>query len=322
MHNSDWNELIQRYLAGQTTDEETSRLEAAMKADDALADLYLRHAELDVALEIEAEAVELTRELLSVHGAPSTRHRFPWLSWRPLTAAAAGLVMGLFSASMVFAYVAPSLGKATSLLQDGFESGPAPLVTGVPIEVGVWSGDCSTVVGEHEGVKPSKGMKMLRFLRGDYEGKSIPSSHSSDVFRLVDLRPHRHEFADGGAVVQLTADFNTAPFASDESFSATLTIFALDASLVGNEMVKLKNVLSTESLAFSRSSKVTMDRNPATWQKMSNELRLPPSTEFLMVRLGMSNNTKLKDKRRDRFAGHFADNVQLVIARRPEIPVP
>jgi hypothetical protein len=77
-----------------------------------------------------------------------------------------------------------------------------------------------------------------------------------------------------------------------------------------------------ESLAFSRSSSVGLDRDPATWQKVSNELRLPPSTEFLMVRMGMSNNTKLKDKRRDRFAGHFADNVQLVIARRPEIPVP
>jgi hypothetical protein len=163
---------------------------------------------------------------------------------------------------------------------------------------------------------------MLRFLRGDYEGRDIPSSHSSDVFRLVDVRPFRREFADGGAVVQLTAVFNAMPFPADESFNATLTLFALDASLVGNEIVKGENVLSVESLAFSRSSRVGMDRDTATWQKVSNELRLPPSTEFLMVRMGMSNNTKLKDKRRDRFAGHFADNVQLVIARRPEILVP
>ena len=163
---------------------------------------------------------------------------------------------------------------------------------------------------------------MLRFLRGDYEGRSIPSSHSSDVFRLVDVRPYRREFADGGAVVQLSAVFNAVAFSENENFSATLTIFALDASLVGNEVVKGENVLSTESLAFSRSSKVSMDRNPATWQKVSNELRLPPGTEFLMLRIGMSNDTKSKDKRRDSFTGHFADKVQLVIARRAEIPVP
>jgi hypothetical protein len=229
--------------------------------------------------------------------------------------------MGLFGASMVFAYVAPSLGKVITLLRESFESGPAPLVIGVPLEPGKWSGDYSEVVAQL-GVRPASGEKMLRFLRGDYEGRDIPSSHSSDVFRLVDVRPFRREFADGGAVVQLTAVFNALPFPADESFNATLTLFALDASLVGNEIVKGENVLSVESLAFSRSSRVGMDRDPATWQKVSNELRLPPSTEFLMVRMGMSNNTKFKDKRRDRFAGHFADNVQLVIARRPEILVP
>jgi anti-sigma factor RsiW len=35
--NTDWNELIHRYIAGQTTDEETRHLEASLKADDKLA---------------------------------------------------------------------------------------------------------------------------------------------------------------------------------------------------------------------------------------------------------------------------------------------
>ena len=195
-------------------------------------------------------------------------------------------------------------------------------MTGVPFEVGVWSGDYSELVAEQQGVKPAMGTKMLRFLRGDYQGKSIPSSHSSDVFHLVDVRPYRSQFADGGSVVQLTAVFNAVSFLADENFSATLTIFALDASLVGKEMMKAEKVLSTESLAFSRSSKVMMDRDPATWQKVSNELRLPSGTEYLLLRMGMSNDTKLPDIRRDSFAGHFADKVQLVIGRRPEITVP
>jgi hypothetical protein len=207
-------------------------------------------------------------------------------------------------------------------LQESFESGPGPLVSGVPIEPGHWSGDYSAIVSEQQVAKPVSGEKMLRFLRADYEGRSIPSSHSSDVFRLVDVRPYRREFADGGAVVQLSAVFNAAPFPEDENFSATLTIFALDASLVGTEMLKAENVLSTESLAFSRSTKVVMDRDPTTWQKVSNELRLPPGTDYLMLRMGMSSDTKSQDKRRDSFAGHFADKVQLVMARRAEIPVP
>jgi len=53
--------------------------------------------------------------------------------------------------SMVFAYVAPSLGKVLTLLQDGLESGPGPEVAGLPIEPGKWSGDYTEVVGEQQG---------------------------------------------------------------------------------------------------------------------------------------------------------------------------
>lgn len=316
-------QLLDLYLDGELPDDRQDallqRLESNPQALAWLAERALLHADLRAALNLQT----LQQVAVAVMASPpSARTPSHWLSWRPLAAAAAGLVIGCFSASVVFAYVAPSLGKAMTLFQESFESGPAKVGSGVPIEAGVWSGDYSEVVGEQQEVNPESGKKMLRFLRGDYEGKNIPSSHSSDVFRLVDVRPFRGEFADGGAVVLLSALFNAARFPADQNFSATLTIFALDASLVGNDMVKKENVLSTESLAFSRSSKVAVDRDPATWQKVSNELRLPPGTEYLMLRMGMSNDTKSADKRRDSFPGHFADKVQLIIARRAEISVP
>jgi hypothetical protein len=321
--NAHLDELINRWREGKLSDEELRRLTDALATQEGRAALRGDWF-LEAAL---PEALRTTRVLklaqkLDPMVTSQTRTWTNWLSWRPLTAAAAGIVFGMFCTSIVFAYVAPLGGKVITLFQESFESGPAPLVTGVPIEADKWSGDYTEVVGEQQGVKPASGKKVLSFLRGDYEGRNIPSSHSSDVFRLLDVRPYRREFADGGAVVQLTAVFNAVPFPADENFSATLTIFALDASLVGNETVKAENALSTESLAFSRSSKVVMDRNSATWQKVSNELRLTSGTEFLMIRIGMSNDTKSKDKRRDSFAGHFADKVQLVIARRPEITVP
>lgn len=323
MNDPHFTRLIHGHLDGTLTPEEQHSLNRRLVESESARKEFWELAALHGALHETAKTLwpatpgTLEEAVASLHGKRSV-----WLQWRPLTAAAAGLLLGLFCASVAWAYVAPSLGKAATLFQESFESGPAPLVTGVPIEPGRWSGDYSEVVGEQQEVKPESGKKMLRFLRGDYEGRSIPSSHSSDVFRLVDVRPCRREFADGGAVVQLSAVFNAVAFSEDENFSATLTLFALDASLAGNEIVKGENVLSTESLAFSRSSKVVMDRDPATWQKVSNELRLPPGTEFLMLRIGMSNDTKSKDKRRDSFAGHFAEKVQLVIARRPEISVP
>jgi hypothetical protein len=311
-------EMLTRYVGGDCTPEEVRQLSARLERDSAARDLLA---------EILTQGVAV-REVAQAYSGPVQKpDRIPqpwlgWFAWRPLTAAAAGLALGLFSASVVFGFSATSLRNVMTLLRESFESGPAPLVIGVPIEAGAWSGDYSEVVGELQGVRPGTGMKMLRFVRGDFEGRSIPSSHSSDVFRLIDIRPFRSEFSDGGAVVQLTALFNAVSFPEDETFSATLTIFALEASLVGNEKVRGENVLSTESLAYSRSTKVVMDRNPGTWQKVINELRLPSDTDYLMIRMGMSNDTESKSKRRDSFAGHFADKVQLVIARRAEIPVP
>lgn len=311
-------ELFTAHAADSLTPEEHAELQENLRRDAEARRLWFVHQDVEMGLHAHLGTESLRLEkATAITPLPSV-----WRQRRPLMAAVAGLVLGLFCASVAWAYVAPSLAKAITLLQESFESGPAPLVIGVPVEPGRWSGDYWEIVGEQDGVKPASGGKMLRFLRGDYEGRSIPSSHSSDVFRQVDVRPYRREFADGGAVVQLSAIFNAIPFPADETFSATLTIFALDAVLAGDEMVKGENVLSTESLAFSRSSKVKMDRDPATWQKVSNELRLPPGTDFLMLRMGMSNDTKSKDKRRDSFAGHFADKVQLVIARRAEIPVP
>ncbi len=310
-------ELIDRHLLGTIADHESRELETILSTSAEVRETFRRQCNIDAAL--RQQAGELND---AATPAPRTRRVASWTERRTLVTATASLCVGLLSASLAWAFVGLQSGRVISLLHESFESGPELLVTGVPIEASVWSGDYASIVAEQQGVKPASGEKMLRFLRGDYEGRDIPSSHSSDVFRIVDVRPYRREFADGGAVVQLSTLFNAAAFPEDEIYDCTLTLFALDGSLVGNEIIKGKNVLSTESLAFSRSSKVIMDRDPSTWQKASNELRLPSNTEFLMIRIGMSNDTKSEIKRMDNFAGHFADKVQLVIARRSEIPVP
>ena len=139
---------------------------------------------------------------------------------------------------------------------------------------------------------------------------------------MIDVRPYRHEFAAGDGIVQLSALFNSAAFAQDRGFECTLTIFALDAEIVNNQSLKVEGTLSGDSLAYSRSSRTALDRDPATWQEVSNELRVPPQTDYLMVRIGMSDVARRKGKQTEGFTGQFVDRVQFVIAHRPEIAVP
>ncbi len=85
---TDWHDIIQRHMAGITTEEEAGLLQDSLKRDDAFASLYLRYMNLDVALEAQATTTEATRTLLT---APAIRRR--GFQWRPLTTAAVASVL-------------------------------------------------------------------------------------------------------------------------------------------------------------------------------------------------------------------------------------
>lgn len=155
--------------------------------------------------------------------------RLSWFSRRPVTAAAAGLVIGMFSASVVWGYVGPYAGKAITLLRESFESGPTPLATGIPVEAGRWSGDYSQVVGEYLGVKPAGGARMLRFLRSDYEGKPGRDGFIGDVFRIIDLRAPEYDVARGDACISVEAHFLSLPQDIPGPAACGIAMHALDA---------------------------------------------------------------------------------------------
>ncbi|WP_395736698.1 glycoside hydrolase family 6 protein [Prosthecobacter sp.] len=98
---TDWHDLIQRHISGLTTEEEDRILEAALKQDDAVARLYLRYMNLDVALEAHAVSLEAVNELLTSSDTSAPVREKRWFSRRPLlAAAAAGLVFVFFVANL------------------------------------------------------------------------------------------------------------------------------------------------------------------------------------------------------------------------------
>jgi hypothetical protein len=233
---------------------------------------------------------------------------------------AAGLIIGLFSASVVFGIGANPLWKSKTLFQESFEDGSAPVVTGVPSEPGIWSGDFSEVVLEQQGVKPAKGGKMLQLLRSDYEGRALPQpSRGGDVMRLVDVRPLLRETNGSEAVVTLSALFNAAPFPAEERYNGMVTIYALgkNTELHG----ATEDSVNTSALAFAIDRFQSLDRDSVTWQAASTRLLLPPSTEFVMLkvsvtRLPSENESPSSLPHAVTFAGHFIDEVRASVQLR------
>jgi hypothetical protein len=243
-----------------------------------------------------------------------------WFAWRPLTAAAAGLVIGLFSASMVFGFGVRSLEKVVSLFQESFESGPAPLVKGMPQEVNLWSGDYSEVVERYEDVKPAQGTKMVRMLRSDFEGKasSMPN-RQGDLSRIIDVRSFMRDANGGEFVMTLSALFNAAPFPDSQRYDGVVALYAL------GELGSTEESLMEDALALSNGSCNSMDRDPSTWESATSRLLLPTGTEFVMLKVsfrrwpkGSGDQPSLPDLMT--FAGHFVDDVRASIRIRKAVP--
>ena len=243
-----------------------------------------------------------------------------WFAWPPLTAAAAGLVIGLFSASMVFGFGVRSLERVVSLFQESFEGGPAPLVTGMPQEVNLWSGDFSEIVEKYEGVKPKDGTKMARVLRSDYDGKtSSKPSKQGDLMRVVDVRPFLREANGGEVVLTLSALFNSAPFPEAERYEGAVYLYAL------GQLGSTEESLLEDALAHSHGGCRSLDRDPGSWQPASTRLLLPTGTEFVMLKVSFrpgpaSGASPSPPPNYEEFAGHFVDDVRASIRIRNAAP--
>lgn len=238
---------------------------------------------------------------------------------RPLSGLALGLLIGVVFSSAAWAYAVPKwlegVASTTNVVEEGFESGAAPLVTGLPTAFDRWSGDFTEVTGAQLGITPASGNKMLRILRADYEGKTnFDGSYCGDLFRLVDLRPFRQELADGLATVELSALFNAAPFPESEEYRCSIAIHALSSELAATPTALSGAVLANGSLAMARQSCPRMDRDPQSWQRVEGALKVPAETEFLLIHLGVNHIPKFQ--KRVAFDGHYLDDVRITLNHR------
>ncbi|MBI5693082.1 MAG: hypothetical protein HZC55_23645 [Verrucomicrobia bacterium] len=309
--------LFARACDGLATAEELAELHRRLRTEPATLDAWLRYT----ALHGDMAAGTVLAGSETAAAAPVAKsggwQAWTWLSWAPQ--AAAGLVVGLFAASMVWAYVIPPVVKSRLLLDEDFENPAAPLASRTALETGVWRGDAAEIVGAQGGVKPERGRHMMRFLRADFDGRTKPAGgHIAVAYRLIDLRPYRSDLTDGGAVVEVSASFNAVAFPDSEKYGCAISLYALDAESVPDRAGRLGSTLTNDAIAMARSSRTRIDPDPSTWQRLTTELRLPGNAEFLVVRLHISQGFESAPD--FVFTGSYVDDVRISLSRRAPLP--
>lgn len=304
--------LIARLSDGTLTPEEADRLNELLRADPIAQEAYLDHLAMDALLERElggaaAVLMPMPASARAEPGRHGRRRRNAGFGQM-----AAGLVLGAFLASAVWAYALPYLSAAATkllpLANADFENGEVPPPDGVPTRPGAWSGDFVELTGHVGAVMPRSGAHMLRFLRAD-DAHTPPSSpvRAAELWQLVDLRPLRATLGEGTVTLQLAAWFNAAPHQARRYTCGVALVACRGEAAEGPAIWRRRH-----ELALAESDKEErLDDDPATWQRVDTQVAVPPDAELLLVQVRVYDKSAAPSEGPSIFLAHFADDVSL-----------
>ena len=299
MNPTERNELIDHLLEGDITDADFLRLEAELSADPAARKAYFDRVALSQALTEEAKALPTKKTTLV------TPHRSVWLQWRPLTAAAAGLMIGLFSASVVFGFVVQrGLEKRTPLpvFEPGFENAQIPLANGFPGGPGQWSGDAAHVVAAENGVQPKEGKCMLRM---EPMSKGVPR-----IYQVLDLQS-----LPSGAGAESREIEVSASFAAAEAEASVRYVIRAFAATEAPENLDVAWFDRREEAIASATGGLDVLPGTTGWQTFSVKIQVPRAARSLVLFFGVRTPDKAA-----RVSPHYFDDVRVSLLTPATLP--
>lgn len=274
--NESERQLIDLMLEGSLPEEECARILSRIEGDpEALA--YLADRTLLVcALRKNGGRAALRDWATASLAFPSPKAVKPlsrWAGVRPLAAMAAGLTVGLFSASLVFGFVREkSVGERTlcPLADASFENSELRLTKGFAGGLSQWCGDDSQVVGEENGHLPKDGKHMLRL-----DSKARGPHRVSQAIDLASLRPN---------VEGATREFEVSAYflAGDKSIPVR---YAIQAFAVGENLADFNqdwNSLREEAIVTGARG-VDVKPGASGWQKVALTIQVPSSARTLVI---------------------------------------
>jgi hypothetical protein len=263
-------ELMRLYLEGVASLEETQELESLIVKDASVRQDFLRYTHLDSAL------AGVRRSQPSV----VVPRRSVWLSWRPLTAAAAGIVFGMFCTSVVFAYAVPRIRmdrhRVVPLFNERFEDVKAVFGRGFPNDADGWSGDFDAVVSTDGAISPKEGQHMARLA--PIAGRKFCAAE-----RIVDLAKFPLTSSTESRMVEVTASFHGIDSEWPDRNQIRLAAFAeapKDVKAIWNSDSRLDQVLQH----LGRT--VTVKPGEHGWQTLKVSMEIPTGARSLVIHLG------------------------------------
>ena len=293
-----WCELIDQHLLTTISKDEAIELEAILASSREAREDYRQRCNVDAALRQEAAGQPMPTRVTSPKSAR-------WLTWRPLTAAAAGVVFGMLCTSMVFGFVVQrGFEKKTPLavFEPGFGDAEMPLAKDFPDASARWGGDEARVVTAENGVQPKEGKFMLRL---EPAARGVPR-----VFQVLDLELLPSNPASEMRQIEVEASFAAAD--TDATVRYLVRAFAVSETRENLDAAWFDR--RDEAIASATRG---LDALPGEegWQTFGVRIQVPRDARSLVLFFGVRTPNKSLA-----MSPHYLDDVQVSLIEPQPLP--
>ena len=299
------DDLLNRYLNGNLSEEDARALSTQIEESAEVRERYWELASIHGMVEQTMQSVSLQATTGKESAEPERRPRVSGLS--RIKIGIAGLAIGVFSASVVWAFKLPQDNqpqpKIQEIVSEGFENPEQNFKRRFPFEAGKWFGDISSISAD-QATSSASGVRVAQFLDN-------PKTKFAYARYLIDLESYAEVYPTHTRSLRVDTSF----FASNLDQSSVFQISLAAFSQVPQDIARIWNdseVLFDQVLQHVGRNHITKPGQDSEWHKLGASIEIPPGTRSVVISLGAGMVDSNADK-----SNHYLDDIRVSLVDSP-----
>ena len=302
---SDLDDVLNKYLDGSLTEDEALDLSNRIEESSEVRERYWELASIHGMVEQTMQSASLQATTGRESAEPERRPRVSGLS--RIKTGIAGLAIGVFSVSVVWAFNLPQDEKSDQeireIVSESFEDPGKEFKSRFPSEAGKWFGEISSISAD-EAISSASGVRVAQFLDN-------PKAKFAYARYLVDLDEYAKPGQNQSRSVRVEASF----FASNPDESS---VFQIRLAAFSQEPQEVRPIWNDQEVLFDQvlqhvgRNHITKPGQKPDWQRLEASIEIPPETRSLVISLGAGMDDPNGDK-----SSHYLDEVRVSLVDSP-----
>ena len=302
---SDLDDVLNKYLDGSLTEEEAMDLSNRIEESSEVRERYWELASIHGMVEQTMQSASLQATTGRESAEPERRPRVSGLS--RIKTGIAGLAIGVFSVSVVWAFNLPQDEKSDQeireIVSESFEDPGKEFKSRFPSEAGKWFGEISSISAD-EAISSASGVRVAQFIDN-------PKVKFSYARYLIDLDEYAKPGQNQSRSVRVEASF----FASNPDDSS---VFQIRLAAFSQEPQEVRPIWNDQEVLFDQvlqhvgRNHITKPGQKPDWQRLEASIEIPPETRSLVISLGAGMDDPNGDK-----SSHYLDEVRVSLVDSP-----